>query len=115
MDLKVVTRVADTKNLGVTFDEALSFAEHVDAVAARSMKFLGFVIGFCAKFNSVPALTALYRAIVLSILRYTSVVWSPLYGESETATFENFRLKTTCVYLLVVSENNVLHFNCDFL
>lgn len=66
------------KDLGVYFDERVTFHDHVVRLTQRNLKMLGFV---CRNSNdlSVDVLKTLYVSLVRSSLEYASVVWSPFY------------------------------------
>lgn len=71
------SRVDEIKDLGVMFDEKLSFNKHIDMVISKAYSTLGFVMRVCSEFRDPLALKSLYFAHVRSILAYASVVWSP--------------------------------------
>ena len=66
------------KDLGILFDERLTFSEHIAEMVMRGMKMLGFVTRNC-KFFSMTTSRVLYASLVRSVLEYASVVWSPFY------------------------------------
>lgn len=72
-----VCRVDEIKDLGVMFDEKLSFNKHIDMVISKAYSTLGFVMRVCSEFRDPLVLKSLYFAHVRSILEYASVVWSP--------------------------------------
>lgn len=42
---------------------------------------LGFVIRCCKKFDSLDAIIAVYRSLVLPKLEYACIIWSPQYAD----------------------------------
>lgn len=75
-------RVASKKDLGVIFDEKLSFHEHIDVVTRRAYQMLGFIFRSCKRFRNPDSIITLYKAYVRSHVEYCSVVWSPIYQNS---------------------------------
>lgn len=70
--------VSSIKDLGVVFDEKLTFAEHINSTSIKGSKMLGFIIRNCRYF-SVESTRLVYCSLVRSILEYGSIVWSPFY------------------------------------
>uniref|UniRef100_A0A0A9YTU1 Putative RNA-directed DNA polymerase from transposon X-element n=1 Tax=Lygus hesperus TaxID=30085 RepID=A0A0A9YTU1_LYGHE len=67
-------------DLGVFCDERLSFSSHIEALASRAMRTLGFLKRNTREFSSVDAILTIYKALVLPTLDYASTIWSPSYG-----------------------------------
>ena len=63
--------------LGITFDSALNFDHHVDAVISKSLKILGFIRRSTVDFRSARSIISLYKSLVLPSVTYGSVIWSP--------------------------------------
>ena len=74
-----LNRVTQIKDLGVTFDNHLSFTGHVEAVCAASLRMLGFIIRTCRVFRGAQVMKSLYYAYVRSRLEYADIVWFPFY------------------------------------
>uniref|UniRef100_A0A0A9WLJ4 Putative RNA-directed DNA polymerase from transposon BS n=1 Tax=Lygus hesperus TaxID=30085 RepID=A0A0A9WLJ4_LYGHE len=72
-------RVTSLRDLGVLLDFQLSFSDHISAISSRAMRVLGFIKRNTREFDYVPAIVTLYKALVVPILEYASVVWSPYY------------------------------------
>lgn len=66
------------KDLGVWFDERITFNEHVVRISQKSLKMLGFI---CRNSQglSVNVSKTLYIALVRSNLEYATLVWTPHY------------------------------------
>ena len=75
-----VTRVTAVKDLGVIFDQKLSFNPHIEHVSSQAIKMLGFVIRSTKDFHNIKTLKTLYYAYVRSKLEYACVVWAPYYN-----------------------------------
>lgn len=72
-----LTRVREVQDLGVWFDERLTFDRHVELITSKAYSMLGFVKRVCKKFTNIRALKSIYFAHVRSHLEYASVVWNP--------------------------------------
>lgn len=79
IDMVVLRRVTEMKDLGVIFTEDLCFNRHIDLIVAKAYSMLGFVKRVCRDFHNIDALKSVYYAHVRSHLEYASVVWSPYY------------------------------------
>lgn len=77
---QLVARSLSVKDLGVTFDNHLTFNLHVLNVVKSANRFMGFIIRSCHEFSDVGCLKLLYYSFVRSQLEYASVVWSPFYN-----------------------------------
>lgn len=71
-------RVTIVKDLGVWFDEKLSFTEHISRICSKSFSVLGFVARNSDGL-SLDATKLLFTSLVRSNLEYSSVVWNPQY------------------------------------
>lgn len=72
-----LSRVYKNCDLGIIFDESLTFNEHYLYIQNKASSMLGFINRNCKSFNNPYALKALYYSYVRSILDYASMVWSP--------------------------------------
>lgn len=80
-----VDRVSEIRDLGVIFDDQLSFRRHVEEVVGASMKMLGFIIRNTSAFSDTKTITTLYYTLVRSKLEYASTVWNPIYDVHKIA------------------------------
>lgn len=78
-DSTSLNQVSSFKDLGVTFDSHLSFDVHIDALAKKAFKTLGFVIRTSRSFRSIDAIKCLYFSLVRSQLEYGCPIWFPYY------------------------------------
>lgn len=92
LGIVTIDRVSEFKDLGVIFDDQLSFRRHIDVVVGVSMRMLGFVIRNTEAFSDVEAIKTLYFALVRSRLEYASIIWNPLY-EVHKAVIERVQRK----------------------
>ena len=65
------------KDLGVTFDSKLRFANDMEGISNSALKSLGFIIRCGRDFMQVDSLRSLYFAYVRSKLEYANIVWAP--------------------------------------
>jgi Reverse transcriptase (RNA-dependent DNA polymerase) len=72
--LRVVSSVVD---LGVTFDGRLNFHGHIQDCVSRSYRRLGFILRCSKELNNPRSLLILFNSLVLPILEYCSIIWSP--------------------------------------
>lgn len=76
----ILSRVFEVKDLGVIFDSELTFNPRITFVSTRASGILGLITRNSSEFRDHTALLQLYRAHVLPILTYASVIWSPHLG-----------------------------------
>ncbi|BES95313.1 WD repeat domain 59 [Nesidiocoris tenuis] len=81
----LLRRGSSMRDLGVLFDNRLAFSDHVDQVCSKGMKMLGFVKRSTRNFRDSSALLALYTALVRPLMEFSTVVWSPGYGNARQA------------------------------
>lgn len=70
------------KDLGVTFDSALSFSDHVADVARRANIKLGIIKRSFSSLNEKGWLM-LYKTIIRPTLEYCNSVWCPMFKKDE--------------------------------
>lgn len=74
-----IERVNVVKDLGIYFDSKMLLSHHVDTIALRAYRSLGFVMRVCKAFRSAHSIKIVYYAYVRSLLEYASTIWSPSY------------------------------------
>lgn len=79
LENSVLSRPDTFTDLGVVFDEKLSFTHHINRIIEKSYKSLGFLIRNTLHFSNATGLKLLYFSIVRSNLEYASLIWSPYY------------------------------------
>lgn len=90
----VLPRSRVVKDLGVLFDEKLSFNNHVRSTITRASKLLGFICRSLKPFEKLNTHIILYNTYVRSILEYGSAIWNPYY-HMYTNIIENVQRKFT--------------------
>lgn len=66
-------------DLGVVFDQRLSFIPHIDNIVLKAFRMLGFVRRNTWHMNDTRAISALFNSYVRSLLEYNSLIWSPYH------------------------------------
>lgn len=74
----------EIKDLGIIFDNKMSFNAHINNITTRALKILGFIQRISIDF-SIMTFKRLYCAFVRSVLEYGSVVWNPNYAVYQDA------------------------------
>lgn len=80
IQVSTLERVHQMSDLGVLFDQKLSFSAHIESMVSRAYSRLGFMKRICANFDDVYCLKYVYFSLVRSVLEYASVVWNPGYA-----------------------------------
>lgn len=75
-----LTEVDTIRDLGVLFDQKLTFAPHLDHIIKKASRMMGFVIRQSKEFRHSKTKILLYYSLVRGILEYCSVVWRPHYA-----------------------------------
>lgn len=75
-----LTRVNSIKDLGVIHDSKSIFKDHIDHIASKASRALGFVVRMSNDLKSLKTIKVLYCAFVRSHLEYASQVWNPQYN-----------------------------------
>ncbi|XP_072042992.1 uncharacterized protein [Amphiura filiformis] len=76
MGKEELSAVSSQAYLGVEIHEQLSWKPHIEAVASKAGKTLGFIRRNLGKYSSIIK-TQAYTSLVRSQLEYASVVWDP--------------------------------------
>lgn len=74
-----IAKCSSIRDLGVILDSTLSFRAHIEAIAEKAYKMLGFIIRISKPFNEIAIMKLLYNSFVRSHLEFASPVWSPHY------------------------------------
>lgn len=65
------------KDLGVTFDEKLKFNIHIDNIAGKANRMLGFVMRMTKDFTNPKCIKSLFFTLVRPTLEYAAAIWNP--------------------------------------
>ena len=77
LDNKLINRVNQIKDLGVTFDSRLTFEHHITETVQKCNRVHGFVLRSSKPFHSLDLTLTLYNSLVRSVLEYNSIIWYP--------------------------------------
>jgi hypothetical protein len=72
-----LARVTEMKDLGILFQDNLTFRKHILEITNRAFKMLGFVLRTARHFNRGQTLRVLYDSLVRPIIESGSVIWGP--------------------------------------
>ena len=79
IDNNTINRVNIIRDLGILFDQNMSFSSHIDVIVSKAFSMLGFMMRIFSKFYDPLVLKSVYYSHVRSHLEYGSVVWYPLH------------------------------------
>lgn len=79
IDGHILQRNVNIKDLGVIFDDKLSFRDHYDYLFKKANSLSGFVFRTTQPFTKIKSVLTVYYALVRSVLEYGAVIWSPYY------------------------------------
>lgn len=79
IDGQMLTCKQEIKDLGILFDNQLSFISHVNEVCKSASKTLGFVLRNSKHFADPATTEYLFCSLVRSKLEYAAIVWHPIY------------------------------------
>lgn len=89
-----LNRSSVVKDLGIIFDQKLTFIQHVNSIVLRASRSMGFICRSLKPFNNINTHKILYFTYVRSILEYGSQIWNPFY-HIHTSVVENVQRKFT--------------------
>lgn len=72
-----IQRLEAIRDLGVLYDETLSFDNQIRVVCNKCLRIFGLIRNVTVDFKHVSTLVYLYRALMLPILLYCSSIWHP--------------------------------------
>lgn len=102
---EILKRVSVKKDLGVIFDDKLSFRDHVDFITRKSYQLLGFIFRCGRYFSDQSSIKLLYTTLVKNRLEYCSTIWNPFYIYA-TDQIERVQRKYTRIYKLVLQTRD---------
>lgn len=82
-----IVNVSHIRDLGIIFDEKLSFNNHIDYIKTTVIKRINFIKRFTKHFNKIESFRTLYYSFVYPNLIYGSVIWRP-YLSYQTKSLE---------------------------
>lgn len=75
-----LNRTDRVKDLGVIFDNKLSFQYHITYIVNRAYRMLGFISRSLSRFKKIETYHRLYYCYIRCVLEYASPVWNPYYN-----------------------------------
>ena len=91
--LTTLTVTTSEKDLGVMFDQHLSFDLHIHECVNRANRMMGIIFRSFVTLNKQIFLS-LYKSLVRSVLEYGNVIWSPLF-KRQSICVENVQRRAT--------------------
>ncbi|HBK83120.1 MAG TPA: hypothetical protein DDZ41_05910 [Flavobacterium sp.] len=74
---QVLDRVKIFKDLGVLFDDKMTFRSHINIIVAKANSILGFICRITKDFKKPNSVRSLYCALVRSNLEHAAIIWNP--------------------------------------
>ncbi|VVC28220.1 Hypothetical protein CINCED_3A013146 [Cinara cedri] len=96
-------------DFGFTFTCSLCPRAHIDQIACKASKVLGFVKRISSDFKLTRSLKSIYCALVRSILEYGSVVWNPQTADACCLQLERVQRKFFCFMKHTLNVDCVPH------
>ena len=104
IDNKKIERVYEAKNLGITFDEELSWVRHVNLQLAKGYGKLKHARRF-QKFLDQPSKSAVTETYLLSQLNYMVILSYKTYRNILNINFKNYK---TVVFAMLMGYVNMI-------
>jgi len=102
---------SSVKDLGVIFDDRLSFDLHITHIVSKAYRSLGFVLRNTVDFRNPCSIKILYTSLVRPILEYCSPVWNP-YHHSQIMSIEKIQHRMLRRFAFILK---LPHFDYDSL
>ena len=103
-NLKCEAGIAPLKLLGVTFNTAFNFHDHVDDLVTKCESYLRFLSGMRGVVSAEKLLT-LYRGLILSRLLYAVDVWYPHTTIADRRRLQQIHYRACCIVCDVTKLN----------
>lgn len=75
MGLDRIKRVEQIKDLGVIFDERLTFVPHIEEIIAKSNRLFGILCRFSKEIHYPPIALKILNVYIIPIIEYGSIIW----------------------------------------
>jgi hypothetical protein len=73
----ILQKVSEMRDLGVLFDEKLSFSAHINNLYSSCLRLLGFILRTSKDFKNPHSVVLLFNSLIRSRLEHASCVWNP--------------------------------------
>ena len=70
-------RAHSITDLGIIFNEHLTFNDYITFITGKAIKRLGFLMRNCRDFSNINVLKQVYVSLVRPLLEYATIIWSP--------------------------------------
>jgi hypothetical protein len=101
------------KDLGVMFDEKLSFSAHINNLYSSCLRLLGFILRTTKYFKNPSSVVSLFNSLIRSRLEYASCVWNS-HQLNHNLLLEKLQKKMVKVlYFRNQILNPPVEFNCE--
>ncbi|XP_046677242.1 uncharacterized protein LOC124365314 [Homalodisca vitripennis] len=77
LDDKLLDHCTSIKDLGIVLDSSFGYSLHIDQLCCRASGMIGLIMRTARHGHGSNALVLPYKSLVLQLLEYASVVWSP--------------------------------------
>jgi len=74
-----IKQLSAMRDLGIYFQNDLSFNKHVDQIRTNAFKMMGFLSKVTIDFRSVDCLVKLFTTYIRSSMEYGAIIWDPYY------------------------------------
>lgn len=72
-----ITKVYSTKDLGIYFDDKLSFKEQITNITSQARKLIGFIFSQWSELTRTQTFVSLYKVLIRIKLEYAVTTWFP--------------------------------------
>ena len=97
-DVTLIERVFKIRDLGILYDEKITFARHIECIISKAYLMIGFMIRICSEFANPVALKSVYCSHIRSLLEFGCVVWYPRHTV-HIDRIESIQKKNCIVYV----------------
>lgn len=95
----LIQRVGKIKDLGVVFDQHLTFTDQHTAIISKTNQLIGFSSRWINTLGSVPLMVTFYKSYLLPFLEYCSIVWDKPGSETFLNYLESVQRRFTRMIL----------------
>lgn len=75
LGIQIIKKVTSTKDLGVTFDQHLTFETHIDNMLRSAVRIFGMARRFAYEIHSPRTILKLLHVYVVPLIEYCPIVW----------------------------------------
>lgn len=71
-----IQQVQEFKDLGIVFDEKLTFIPHIDDLTTKMRSLYGAAYRFAREINNFPSIVKIVQTYITPVLEYGSIIWN---------------------------------------